>query len=162
MQTSKKNKTDATINANYVWDHMPMYSTRPEIKVTSRSYDSSHCQRAACSLENAAIFLYSDKPGGDKSELMSHVKGKLNICLTKIGKRCYLSDNGETFSALKKQSGMSKSGFIRLLRRIDTDYDLSVLNEELCVEISDPTYLTDCYRNLVSVILRIQCLTQYA
>lgn len=157
----QKNKKNEILTADYFWDNFSLYSTRPKIKVISREFDNTKCKKASCSLENAVKFLYTDSSGNYKSNFIPQAKNvkNVNLGLNKIGKKSYLTDNGETFSQLS-QTGMKKNEFVKLLKGIDTDYDLSVMNDELCSEISDPSLLADCYRNLVNVIIKVRFLSK--
>mgnify|MGYP006874685181 CR=1 FL=1 len=63
------------------------------------------------------------------------------------------------FKHLNKSHGVTKQEYIKLLKSVNTDYDLVVMNEELCIEIVDPDGLADCYRNMTNVIAKMKCIT---
>ena len=143
-----------------LWSSQPMYSTNPNIKVTSRSYDSQKCQRVSCDLDSAVKLLYTDARGKTRSDCISDPRiedVKISIC--KIGKKNYLSDNGSVFGQLIAD-GMKKSAIMKLMRSVDTDYDIQILNDEICMEIADPTFLADCYRNMANVLIKVRCLAE--
>jgi hypothetical protein len=156
MKDTKQNLKDL----NYLWDNYSMYSYNPEVRVASKKVDSEKCKKAACNLKNAVDFLYTDKNGNPlkSQEYMggSANLGSIKIGLSKIGSKNFLTDNGELFSLLNKSRGVSKTEFIKLLKNANSDYNLTVINNELCSEIDDPASLADCYRNMTNVILKIK------
>lgn len=147
-------------NYNYIWDRYSVYSTNPNQKVTSRGYDSEKCQKARCDLDGAMKFLYTDGKGKTRGNYISNPAlrdAKISIC--KIGKKNYLTDDGAIFKELSAR-GMKKAKIMKLLRMVDSDYDIQILNNELCMEIEDPGLLTDCYRNMANVMIKIKCLAE--
>jgi hypothetical protein len=140
-----------------LWKNHTMYSTDPDIKVMSRSYDNQKCKRAKCDISDAIALLYTDGRGKPTGEYITSL-GKSQISIQKIGKRNYLSDNGALFKYLNKSRGITKQEYLALLKAVKTDYDLVVMNNELCIEITDPEGLADCYRNMTNVIAKIKCI----
>lgn len=154
---TKKKQTQATKDSvNYLWRNHVMYSDDPDIKVTSRSYDTQKCQKAKCNIGEAIQLLYTDGKGRSTGEYITTL-GKHDISIQKVGKSNYLSDNGALFKFLSKK-GVTKRKYLELLKAVNTDYDLTLMNEELCIELDDPDDLADCYRNLVNVIAKIKCI----
>ena len=156
MKDNKQNLKDL----NYLWDNYSMYSYTPEIRVSCKTVDSDKCKKAACNLQNAIDFLYTDKNGkpiksqeymGSSAEL-----GNIQISICKIGNKNFLTDNGGLFSHLNGLRSISKNEFIKLLKNVSSDYNLTVINNELCSEINDPASLADCYRNMTNVIIKIK------
>lgn len=143
-----------------LWSKHSMYSTNPNARVTSRAYDSQRCQKVSCDLDSAMAVLYTDSKGKTRGDYISNPgldKGKISIC--KIGKKNYLSDNGATLRELSAL-GMKKAEIMKLLRSVDTDYEIKLLNDEVCTEIEDPAFLSDCYRNMANVLIKIKCLAE--
>lgn len=156
----QKNKKNDLAKYNDVWDKYSVYSTNPNQKVKSRGYDSGKCQKASCDLDGAMKFLYSDGKGGTRGDYISNPalrNGKISIC--KIGKKNYLTDDGAIYKELTAR-GMKKAQIMKLLRMVDSDYDIQLLNNEICMEIEDPGLLTDCYRNMENVMIKIKCLAE--
>ncbi len=160
--TEKKNQTARTAvtksKVNDLWKKHTMYSTDPDIKVVSRSYDTQKCKKASCDISDALAILYTDGRGKPTGEYITEL-GKNKISIKKIGKKNYLSDNGALFKHLNKSHGITKQKYVELLKLVNTDYDLVVMNEELCIEIVDPDGLADCYRNMTNVIAKMKCIT---
>lgn len=159
--TEKKNQTARTAvtksKVNDLWKKHTMYSTDPDIKVVKRSYDTQKCKKISCDISDALALLYTDGRGRPTGEYITEL-GKNKISIQKIGKKNYLSDNGALFKYLNKRRGITKQKYVELLRSVNTDYDLVVMNEELCIEVSDPDGLADCYRNMTNVIAKMKCI----
>lgn len=156
-KTNNKKRTQVTKDSvNYLWKNHVMYSIDPDIKVTSRSYDTQKCKKVKCNIGEAIKLLYTDGKGRATGEYITAL-GKNDISIQKVGKRNYLSDNGALFKYLEKK-GITKRKYLELLKAVNTDYDLTLMNEELCIELDDPDGLADCYRNLVNVIAKIKCI----
>ena len=156
MPTDKK---QAVQNANYLWDTHSMYSSRPSIKVKCKTIDTSEkVTRVSCDLNDAVKLLYTDKKSKAPANCIYDVSAVKDIKfeIIKIGNRNYLADKGGTFKFLNKAGEMSKKDMLVLLKSIDSDYDVSLINDEICVEIDSPEMLLESYRNLLNVITKIK------
>ena len=146
-------------DVNYLWDNYSMYSSSSSIKVKCKTLDSTHkVKRVSCNLNGAIKLLYADKELNsltDSFQNLNTIK-ETDFEIIKVGNRNYLTDRGETFSFMNKTYAMSKKEMLSLLKNIDSDYDMSLINNEICVEISSPEMLLEAYRNLINVITKIK------
>jgi hypothetical protein len=158
----KKNNSKVAVIEKYneIWDKYPIYSTDSKAKVTSKGYDSSKCVKISCNLDDAMDVLYTDSKGRPRSDYISDKSLRTaGISMCKVGKKTYLTDDGAIFKSLSAR-GMKKTEFMKLLRMVNTDYDIKLLNNELSMEVESPMFLADCYRNMVNVMIKINCLAE--
>ena len=150
-------KKQSVYDANYLWDNYSMYSSRPSIKVKCKTFDNKEkAQRASCNLNEAVKLLCTDKKQKRLTDSIQEFNKEVKFEVIKIEGRNYLTDKGETFDFLNKTFEISKKEMLTLLKSIDSDYDVSLINTEICIEITSPEMLLEAYRNLTNVIIKLK------
>ena len=137
-----------------LWKSYALYSQNPDEAVECISASVDECKKIPLALDDVTELLIADVSTED-GEYLSPKKYAvgLGVSLLRLWDRSFLCDNGYLSKMLDTDAELYKE----LVRIIDTDYDLTLINGELCSEVSSADELIDCYRNFANVVAKATC-----
>lgn len=139
------------MSKDYLWDHYSVFSDDSKVKICDDTSGYTKTDKVKCDIADAVSFFYRE------DELISDSAKDVPLELVRIDGKKYLTDGGATFS-VASEAGISRAEFVRLLKSVHSDYELSLQGNDLCCEVKYPAMLLDCFRNMKNTIARLGCM----